>query len=121
VFLIWDKIDLEAHGGLYVLHSHINHSCAPNLSIRHLDQRTTLSRITVIARRDIEAGEELFISYVNPELPLERRRQQLMEWGFGKCTCSRCVTEEQDPARQILTKSAVDDLERELKAGLGVM
>lgn len=114
-------IDLEAHGGLYVLHSHINHSCAPNLSVRHLDQRTALSRITVIARRDIEIGEELFISYVNPDLPLENRRQQLLEWGFGTCKCTRCMTEEQDPTRQALTKPVPDDLEHELKAGLGVI
>ena len=80
-----------------------------------------MSRITVIARRDIEAGEELFISYVNPELPLEQRRQQLMEWGFGKCTCTRCVTEERDPTRKVLAKTVPDDLEQELKAGLGVM
>src|SRR6267154_1036808 len=46
-------IDLEAHGGLYKLHSHMNHSCNPNVSVRHLDQRTALSRITVIAKRDI--------------------------------------------------------------------
>lgn len=45
-----------------------------------------------------------------------------MEWGFGKCTCPRCMTEEQDPTRQILTQSVPDgDLEQELKAGLGVM
>lgn len=115
------SLNLEAHGGLYVLHSHVNHSCTPNLSVRHLDQRTALSRITVIARRDIEAGEELFISYVNPELPLEGRRRQLLEWGFGTCKCPRCMMEEQDPTRKAVTQSVPDDLENELKAGLGVM
>lgn len=113
--------DLEAHGGLYVLHSHINHSCEPNISIRHLDQRTALSRITVIARRNIEPGEELYISYVNPGLPLETRRQQLLEWGFGECKCSRCSTEEKDPDRPVADKAVPDDMERELKEGLGVI
>ncbi|EKM52389.1 uncharacterized protein PHACADRAFT_148986 [Phanerochaete carnosa HHB-10118-sp] len=116
------SLNLEAHGGLYVLHSHVNHSCTPNLSARHLDQRSALSRITVVVRRDIEVGEELFISYVNPDLPLEGRRRQLLEWGFGTCQCPRCVMEEQDPTRQTpLTKSAPGDLEQELKAGLGIM
>ncbi|KAJ3007668.1 hypothetical protein NUW54_g3456 [Trametes sanguinea] len=117
--------DLEAHGGLYVLHSHLNHSCAPNASVRHLDQRTALSRITVLARRDIAAGEELTITYVNPELPLEQRRRQLMEWGFGKCMCERCVREEREKKAtggDADNERAEDvDLEAELKAGLGVI
>ena len=113
--------DLEAHGGLYVLHSHLNHSCDPNISVRHLDQRTALSRITVIARREIKPGEELFITYVNPGLPLKPRQKQLMEWGFGICNCARCMTEEQDPTREVPTNSVSNDLEQELKAGLGVL
>ncbi|KAI0673183.1 SET domain-containing protein [Trametes maxima] len=120
------SLNLEAHGGLYVLHSHLNHSCTPNVSVRHLDQRTALSRITVLSRRDIAPGEELFITYVNPELPLEQRRRQLMEWGFGKCVCERCVREEAErnvaglgDGEQAVGNA--DDLEAELKAGLGVM
>lgn len=99
----------------------MNHSCIPNISVRHLDQRTALSRITVIARRDIEPGEELFITYVNPQMPLENRRKQLLEWGFGECKCSRCTAEELDPERKIPVKAVPDDLEQELKAGLGVL
>ena len=113
--------DLEAHGGLYVLHSHMNHSCIPNISVRHLDQRSALARITVIARRDIEPGEELFITYVNPQMPLENRRKQVSEWGFGECKCSRCMAEENDPQRKSPVKTVPDDLEQELKAGLGVL
>ncbi|KAI0076992.1 SET domain-containing protein [Panus rudis PR-1116 ss-1] len=117
------SLNLEAHGGLYVLHSHLNHSCAPNVSVRHLDQKTTLSRITIIAKRDIEPGEELLITYVNPALPFQERRRQLLEWGFGTCRCARCQDEEKDsqvddtPASQ----TGLGDLEKELKAGLGVM
>ncbi|KAH9957510.1 hypothetical protein BC827DRAFT_1270204 [Russula dissimulans] len=56
------SLNLEAHGGLYTLHSHLNHSCDPNISVRHLDQRTALSRITAVAKRDIAVGEELVIA-----------------------------------------------------------
>ncbi|PSR73034.1 hypothetical protein PHLCEN_2v11138 [Hermanssonia centrifuga] len=116
------SLNLEAHGGVYVLHSHMNHACTPNISVRHLDQRTSLSRINAIAKTDIQPGEELFITYVNPELSLEQRRQHLLEWGFGTCKCSRCVSEEQDATRTPAAKDpAADDLERELKAGLGVL
>ncbi|PIL25810.1 transcription factor [Ganoderma sinense ZZ0214-1] len=122
------SLNLEAHGGLYVLHSHLNHVCAPNLSVRHLDQRSAISRITVIAKADIAPGEELFITYVDPELTLEPRRRSLMEWGFGKCVCERCQKEEREkesaPGNAEDAKEGEEDkadLVAELKAGLGVM
>ena len=108
--------DLEAHGGLYTLHSHLNHNCRPNVSVRHLDQRTSLSRIAIVAKRDIAVGEELLVTYVDPSLSVRRRRLQLGAWGFGECICGRCMEEEKE-----LGEKDVDDLERELKAGLGVM
>lgn len=121
--LYWLYLDLEAHGGLYILHSHINHSCSPNISVRHLDKGTALARITLVASRNIETGEELYITYVNPQMGLEQRRQNLLEWGFGVCQCPRCLAEEQDPERQAANAgtSSEHDLERELKAGLGVL
>ncbi|KAK7688770.1 hypothetical protein QCA50_008309 [Cerrena zonata] len=115
------SLNLEAHGGLYILHSHLNHSCSPNISVRHLDQRTALSRITLIAKKDIQPGEELFITYVNPNLSVAERRKQLLEWGFGECNCERCTTEERDPSLNRASNGGLDDLERELKAGLGVV
>jgi hypothetical protein len=98
------------------LHSHLNHNCRPNVSVRHLDQRTALSRITIVAKRDIAAGEELLVTYVDPKLGVRRRRLQLGAWGFGECGCDRCIEEEKESE-----DTSVDDLERELKAGLGVM
>ncbi|KAH9914053.1 SET domain-containing protein [Epithele typhae] len=122
------SLNLEAHGGLYVLHSHLNHSCNPNVSVRHLDQRTALSRITLIARRPITPGEELLITYVNPDMPLEPRRRNLLEWGFGKCMCERCIVEEREKKERDEVEGENGeaakenaDLEAELKAGLGVM
>ena len=75
----------------------------------------------MVAAKDIEPGDELFITYVNPRLPLETRRQQLLEWGFGTCDCTRCTSEEQYPNRKVPEKAISDDLEAELKSGLGVM
>ncbi|KAJ3824482.1 hypothetical protein EV361DRAFT_928852 [Lentinula raphanica] len=126
------SLNLEAHGGLYILHSHLNHSCQPNISIRHLDQRTALSRITAISLKDIEPGEELFITYVNPTLSVEQRRDELEQWGFGRCECPRCVKEEREELEakshivgeggdEDLLKFSQADLERELKIGLGVI
>lgn len=119
------SLNMEAHGGLYVLHSHLNHSCDPNVSARHLDRRTALSRITLCAKRDIGAGEELTVSYVDPEMGLRSRRAGLLMWGFGQCQCERCVREEAEEAanggEQNEKKDAMVELEKELKAGLGLM
>ncbi|KAF8260082.1 SET domain-containing protein [Lactarius quietus] len=99
------SLNIEAHGGLYTLHSHLNHNCRPNVSVRHVDQRTSLSRIAIVAKRDIALG-------------VRRRRIQLGAWGFGECMCERCIEEEKEVGE---SDRDVDDLERELKAGLGVM
>ena len=116
-------LDLEGHGGLYTLHSHLNHSCRPNASVRHLDQRTALSRITIVTKRPIKKGEELLISYVNPELRYETRQSELQGWGFGSCRCERCLEEEKQVKEEpeVPVPSGMEDLESELKAGLGVM
>ena len=55
----YSRLDLEGHGGLYILHSHLNHSCAPNVSVRHLHQSTNLSRVSLVAKRDIAVGQFL--------------------------------------------------------------
>ena len=46
--------------------------------MRHLDQRAALSRITVIAKRDIAVGEELLVTYVDPSLGVRERPSQLV-------------------------------------------
>ena len=116
--MTYHYLDLEAHGGLYALHSHLNHSCEPNVSVRHLDQRIALARITVIAKRDIRVGEELLVTYVNPQVPYRVRQNELQAWGFGICTCPRCIKE---------ARKSKDDNDRELahlvqelKAGFGI-
>ncbi|KAH9476890.1 putative protein lysine methyltransferase SET5 [Psilocybe cubensis] len=115
------NLNLESHGGLYSVHAHLNHSCDPNVSVRHLDQRTALSRITILAKRPIKTGEELFITYVNPKLGYKARQDELRGWGFGSCTCSRCVEEARMVRQAPATNDELDDLADELKAGLGVI
>ncbi|TFK99864.1 SET domain-containing protein [Pterulicium gracile] len=122
------SLNMESHGGIYAVHSHINHSCTPNTSVRHHDQSNALSRITVLASSDIEAGEELVITYVDPSLGVRERRKRLAEWGFGKCTCGRCMEEEKSLPPQIEPASGqpaagpdMSDLSAEIKAGLGLL
>ncbi|KAF5329350.1 hypothetical protein D9619_008932 [Psilocybe cf. subviscida] len=126
------SLNLESHGGIYTLHAHLNHSCDPNVSVRHVDQRTALSRISLIAKRPIKAGEELLVTYVNPKLGFKARQEELRGWGFGACTCKRCVDEAKMVAQEPISpsgeaataSSTINDLEglaEELKAGLGVL
>lgn len=44
----------------------------------------------VTARRPIRKGEEITISYIDEEAPLEERREALRDYGFV-CRCARCV------------------------------
>lgn len=83
----------------------------------------------MIAKKDINVGEELFISYADPEMDVKARRAKLEGWGFGMCQCRRCVEEAKTykTSRAFETDTErgkgfeMDDLENELKAGLGVL
>ena len=78
--------------GFFSIQSIINHACDPNaLSGKHVEDSD--GKIVIRAVRDIEAGEELFISYIEVELPVEVRQAQLMGTYNFECTCNRCVKE----------------------------
>uniref|UniRef100_A0A8H8CJ56 SET domain-containing protein n=1 Tax=Psilocybe cubensis TaxID=181762 RepID=A0A8H8CJ56_PSICU len=94
VFGIWD-MTTEDEGsemlgwGAYVFGSYFNHDCAPNLK-KFRNGRA----IQFYSLRDIRAGEELCISYVDETNPsvLERARMLGADWFFD-CRCARCVQE----------------------------
>ena len=70
-FLIASESFLNNEGsGLYSLQSMINHSCSPNAEIQFQDSDQTL---TLAALKDIQAGEEVYISYLG-ECELQRSR-----------------------------------------------
>ncbi|KAF8549830.1 SET domain-containing protein [Imleria badia] len=114
------SLNLEAHGGLYTLHSHLNHACTPNVSARHFDQHSALSRMTVVARAAIEPGEELLITYVDPQGDYKERHRRLLEWGFGPCQCERCLIEEREARASGTDIGEADELADQLRAGLGL-
>lgn len=74
----------------YLLASMLNHSCEPCLDIS-FPSNNAVAAFT--AARDIRAGEQLTISYVDSGLPLAARSAQL-QFGYGfACRCPRCVEE----------------------------
>ncbi|KIO11437.1 hypothetical protein M404DRAFT_13470 [Pisolithus tinctorius Marx 270] len=89
-FGIWDgdRRDEMLGWGIWISASYFNHSCSPN--IRKVRQGRTLHFET---GRAVSAGEELCISYVDTDQPVEQRQKDLESSWFFRCGCSRCNTE----------------------------
>ncbi|KAI1390262.1 uncharacterized protein F4822DRAFT_443188 [Hypoxylon trugodes] len=72
--------------GMYVSPglSMINHSCMPNAFVQFVGRKAVLHAI-----REIKAGEEVEISYIDTTLHLAQRQRGMKQY-FFKCTCLRC-------------------------------
>lgn len=73
--------------GLFPIANCMNHSCDPNVisSSSH-----NSDRVTFVAVRPIEEGEQLFISYVDDNLTWQERNEQLQKYYDFTCSCMRC-------------------------------
>ncbi|KAI6265712.1 hypothetical protein MCOR27_011296 [Pyricularia oryzae] len=81
------EIDGETYMGLFPTISRINHACGPNSQVKF--DPATLSQ-KAFASHDIEAGEEITISYAEFGMTYQSRQSTLLHrWGF-KCTCALC-------------------------------
>lgn len=75
---------------VYLLASLFNHSCGPNVDVTYPMNNSTAH---FVAARDIAAGEQLCISYIDASMSVKARQQQL-EWGYGFCcSCETCKEE----------------------------
>ncbi|SAM09195.1 hypothetical protein [Absidia glauca] len=81
------------NGGMYLVHSHINHNCTPNVSIDYPSTQQTQYKLMVRAIRDIKKDEQLFESYVNPRWNKETRQNYLSKSYMFDCKCERCETD----------------------------
>ncbi|KAI0394086.1 hypothetical protein F5Y17DRAFT_458258 [Xylariaceae sp. FL0594] len=73
-----------SHFACYADIGKINHDCRPNVHYR-IENMT----MTTLAARDIYAGEELSVSYVDVFLSSRERKERIRKWGF-ECQCSLC-------------------------------
>lgn len=73
-----------SHFGCFPEVARFNHDCRPNTQY-HLRDLI----ITVTAVRDISAGEELSISYIDAAMPRRERLERLRRYGFD-CACAQC-------------------------------
>ena len=86
---------IEAAGNSAVF-SHIaraNHSCSPN-AVYSWREPTQTQRLHLLA--DLEPGDEVLVSYIDPRQPRADRRAILSaQYGFD-CACSMCADESAD-------------------------
>ena len=82
---------------MYALCCKMNHSCAPNVIVMYKTRGWGSKHPLVayaIALKDIQQGEQLCISYIANDAPLEKRQKELQHYGFT-CKCSKCLEEMQ--------------------------
>lgn len=77
------------NGGMYLVQSHMNHNCWPNVAIEY-PNRMSQYKLAVRALRDIKAGDQLCETYVNPRWDKETRSNYLDKSYMFKCQCERC-------------------------------
>ena len=82
------RVNAFEDGLLYQVASNYNHSCNPNVYHSATADGVRTFRAVV----DIEAGQELLISYLGVFnlAPKQVRRQKLLTEKFFLCSCSRC-------------------------------
>ncbi|KAH8926400.1 hypothetical protein BT69DRAFT_1348070 [Atractiella rhizophila] len=105
-------LNQEDDGGLYALHSSLNHSCDPTAAVRRtspklssLGQEARPSRVHIVSRKNLGPGTPLTVSYVDPKASLLERRNLLRRHYIFECDCERCERE--------ISELEVDDEERE--------
>jgi hypothetical protein len=96
----------------------VNHSCDPNATRGFELEAGERPRAVIRAVREVQAEEEVTVSYISPLLPREERARRLKEsWGFV-CGCARCKAGETEEQRQALARlaRAIEDCERAIAA-----
>jgi hypothetical protein len=114
------QFTLAEGSGLYKLHKNLNHDCSPNAMITFPENS---ARLSVVTTKNIAAGEEVTISYLDivgaeqhehiktDEETMDEdeweeedndfgqeRRLKLREFYLFECTCNRCYEEKAELA-----------------------
>lgn len=107
VFALSDEGSSRNCAGLavYAMASCLNHSCAPNAT----QSFCPAGRVTVTADRDVPAGEEVCVSYVDLTKAAWVRRRLLQEKYFFRCRCLRCSVPDANDTVQVPSSEAGSD------------
>jgi len=83
----------RAGSAVYLVPSLFNHSCEPSVDVAFPGGTAAME---LRARRDVAAGEELTISYLDSALPRAQRQEHLLK-GYGfECRCPLCEEQRED-------------------------
>jgi hypothetical protein len=81
----------------------VNHSCDPNSAIFFEGSELRVRSITTIA-----AGEEITISYINPNESFDFRQDQLLSKYYFTCECKKCAKGTRGPGDLITGDNKLD-------------
>ncbi|KAI9239652.1 MAG: hypothetical protein BYD32DRAFT_410542 [Podila humilis] len=91
--------------------SFFNHSCCPNMQkkratgspskVQDGKEKQRVRQMEYWSTREIQAGEECCISYGDISKSHEERQQRLEEMYFFRCSCPRCIDEENHDANGV--------------------
>ncbi|KAK1170665.1 N-lysine methyltransferase SMYD2-like isoform X1 [Acipenser oxyrinchus oxyrinchus] len=72
----------------------MNHSCCPNVIVTY---KGTLAEVRAV--QEINAGDEVFTSYIDLLYPTDDRNDRLKDSYFFNCDCKECATKGKDKAK----------------------
>eukprot|EP00759_Apiculatamorpha_spiralis_P051051 PhF_6_TR5100/c0_g1_i1/m.7182 len=75
----------------FAIGSCFNHSCSPNVLVKHNYEGKLDDRMYAVALRDIMEGEECMISYLDESKTLEERQWYLFDHYKFDCSCVKCM------------------------------
>jgi len=85
--------------GLFPLYSMMNHTCGEvyavaslNISMDRTDWENAFAQSSVYAAKDIESGEELYVSYVDMRLGQAQKKQTVAKYYAFACKCKYCIS-----------------------------
>ncbi|CAB9517987.1 specific demethylase 8 [Seminavis robusta] len=96
---------------MFALCCKMNHSCDPNVVVLYKSGgwgRLYPLAAHCVALRDIQEHEELCISYIDTDSPLEKRQEELKHYGFI-CNCTKCQKERANSNGEIQSADGAQD------------
>ncbi|KAK1171433.1 N-lysine methyltransferase SMYD2-like isoform X2 [Acipenser oxyrinchus oxyrinchus] len=77
----------------------MNHSCCPNVIVTY---KGTLAEVRAV--QEVNAGDEIFTSYIDLLYPTDDRNDRLKDSYFFNCDCKECATKGKDKAKMEIRK-----------------
>ncbi|KAJ6559185.1 SET domain-containing protein [Mycena vulgaris] len=89
-FVIHSHLTTFGHGIFPLASRLFNHSCLPNAAAKYILSPSKPPKMEVVALREISAGEEICLPYLDPALL--QSRQQIFQLSYGfECRCNSCT------------------------------